>query len=185
MFIEVVNMPSALENLPKPDPLWEVGIVGLRTLPRVNLPYYARTPKEQPFATIWLPTNASKVMVKDKQQDTMHKFYSRVLDLKNRKPISKDNFPHCFPLKLSNVPQEDKTKYEKIYRLPPRKWPMMHESGKNAMWKSDNNSLKPFDSLGRPKCGYYFSYAADNKRRLIGIMPSNVVAWRSKETHSH
>ena len=172
-------MTTALEQLRKRRPIWPIGLVGLRTLPEVNVQYYGRTPKEYPFKTIWVPVNGSRVKLKDKNQDLMHMFYSRILDDENCDKTMEENFPSCYQPTLNDIPEEDKEKYKEQYRLPPARWPTMPWSGKRALWKSDRNSLSPFVTLGRPTCGNYFNYDADNKRRLIGILPSNIVKWRS------
>ncbi|XP_064396534.1 uncharacterized protein LOC135343505 [Halichondria panicea] len=41
------------------------------------------------------------------------------------------------------------------------------------------NSVSPFNTIVKPTCGYFFSRETDNRKRNIGIPPSNVVAWRS------
>ena len=41
-----------------------------------------------------------------------------------------------------------------------------------------NNSVCPFHTTMKPTCGYYFSRDTDNRKRRIGIPPSNLVAWR-------
>ena len=178
-------MPAALEGLPKPTPLGRPGINGLRTLPDIFVQYYGRTPKKEPFKTIWLPTNGSKVVLTDKNQSIMHMYYSRILDPKNSYKTREENFPNCHQPTLHCIPEIDKAKYREKYRLPPKTWPTMPESGKRALWRSDQNTLSPFTSLGKPTCGYYFNYDADHKRRLIGILPSNVVKWHSKPSYAH
>ncbi|KAK7108674.1 putative uncharacterized protein CIMIP3 isoform X2 [Littorina saxatilis] len=45
--------------------------------------------------------------------------------------------------------------------------------------KCINNSIAPFFTVGKPTCGYFFSRSTDNKKRNIGIPPSDVVKWRS------
>eukprot|EP00731_Ephydatia_muelleri_P029722 Em0021g245a len=43
------------------------------------------------------------------------------------------------------------------------------------------NSLVPFQTGHvKPTCGFFFSPVTDNRRRSIGIPPSNLVAWRSR-----
>ncbi|XP_076877840.1 uncharacterized protein LOC143526921 [Brachyhypopomus gauderio] len=41
------------------------------------------------------------------------------------------------------------------------------------------NSLSPFYTVGKPTCGYRFSWSTDHRRRHTGIAPSNIVMWRS------
>ena len=41
------------------------------------------------------------------------------------------------------------------------------------------NSVAPFCTEGKPTCGYYFSRGTDNKKKAIGIPPSDLVKWRS------
>ena len=41
-----------------------------------------------------------------------------------------------------------------------------------------SNSICPFHTEIKPTCGYYFSHITDNRKRRIGIPPSNLVAWR-------
>ncbi|CAI8045810.1 Putative uncharacterized protein GUCA1ANB, partial [Geodia barretti] len=48
-----------------------------------------------------------------------------------------------------------------------------------------SNSLSPFHTTMKPTCGYFFAHDTDNKKRRIGIPPSNLVAWRSKVGHTH
>ncbi|XP_071114465.1 uncharacterized protein [Haliotis cracherodii] len=45
------------------------------------------------------------------------------------------------------------------------------------------NSLAPFYTLGKPTCGFFFSRFTDNKKRDIGIPPSDLVQWRSFVMH--
>ena len=41
-----------------------------------------------------------------------------------------------------------------------------------------SNSLCPFNTVMKPTCGYYFSRGTDNRKKRIGIPPSDLVAWR-------
>ncbi|XP_052808557.1 uncharacterized protein LOC128237248 [Mya arenaria] len=41
------------------------------------------------------------------------------------------------------------------------------------------NSLAPFSTVGKPTCGCFFSRVTDNKKKKIGIPPTNLVKWRS------
>lgn len=45
-----------------------------------------------------------------------------------------------------------------------------------------SNSLAPFYTQAKPTCGYVFSWKTDNKKRRMGIPPTNVVRWRSAVT---
>ena len=172
-------MTTALERLPKRQPLWPVGLVGLRRLREVNVYYYGRTPKHKPFDVIWQPTNGSRVSFKDKNQDLMHMYYSRILDDDKRYRTREENFPSCYQPELRDIQGQDKEKYNEQYRLPPATWPQMHLKGKEALWKCDRNSLSAYAILGRPQCGNFFDYDRDNKRRRHGVLPSNIVKWRS------
>lgn len=42
-----------------------------------------------------------------------------------------------------------------------------------------NNSIAPFSTVGKPTCGYFFNRETDNKKKKIGIPPTNLVKWRS------
>lgn len=42
-----------------------------------------------------------------------------------------------------------------------------------------SNSIAPFSTVGKPTCGYFFSRVTDNKKKKIGIPPTNLVKWRS------
>lgn len=41
------------------------------------------------------------------------------------------------------------------------------------------NSMAPFSTVGKPTCGFFFSRKTDNKKKKIGIPPTNLVKWRS------
>lgn len=43
------------------------------------------------------------------------------------------------------------------------------------------NKLAPFKTLGKPTCGFNFSRETDNRKKKFGIMPSNLVKWRSEK----
>ena len=158
------------------DPSNRLGLVGLRSLPHLKLPYYARTPKRNPFATVWLPVNASKRQVNDEVQDIMHLHYSRHCQSED----SVQSPRRSFELDIDHIPTSHKLNYND-YALPPKKLPAPADSMKAAMWMTNNNSLAPFASLGKPICGYYFSRSTDNKKRLTGIPATNLVKWRPKE----
>ena len=174
-------MPSALELVTKDEPLTKTGLVGLRSLPQLKLNYYARTPKPSPFATVWLPVNASNRIVLDEVQDIMYLHYSRHLQSKNGK---RDNCRKSLDLDASFF-MENRKESSDEFVLPPKKRPVTTDNIKAAMWMTNKNSLAPFASLGKPTCGYYFSRATDNKKRLTGIPPTNLVKFRSQEVHSH
>lgn len=40
------------------------------------------------------------------------------------------------------------------------------------------NSVAPFSTLSKPTCGYFFSRLTDQKKRLSGIPPADLVKWR-------
>jgi len=42
-----------------------------------------------------------------------------------------------------------------------------------------SNSIAPFSTVGKPTCGFFFSRVTDNKKKKIGIPPTNLVKWRS------
>ena len=42
-----------------------------------------------------------------------------------------------------------------------------------------SNSIAPFSTVGKPTCGFFFSRTTDNKKKKIGIPPTNLVKWRS------
>lgn len=159
----------------------QLGVTGLRTLPHVGVNYYARTPRPDPFATVWLPVNASNRIVKDVRQDIMHHFYSRHLEKQRLKDsageVNNKPFRINADFKLPDINSELKAskKQKEKETLPP-------DSVRAAMWMTDANSLAPFASLGKPTCGYFFSRTTDNKKRLTGIPPTNTVKWRSQHT---
>ena len=175
-------MPSALEGLKRPVPIGKIGVVGRRCLPKTKVNYFGRTPKDEAFRTIWPPVNCGDRAVIDKSQELMQMYYSRILDDEyvNRE---KPNLAKSFRLQLENVPKEDKEKYTKRYIMPPEKWPTLWASAKAGMWKCNRNSVPLFATLGKPTCGYYFSFNTDHKKRLIGIPPSNLVKWRSNNRY--
>ena len=41
------------------------------------------------------------------------------------------------------------------------------------------NSVAPFHTIRKPTCGYFFSREMDHRKKNIGILPTNTVAWRS------
>lgn len=41
------------------------------------------------------------------------------------------------------------------------------------------NSIAPFATVYKPTCGFFFSRETDNKKKKIGIPPTNLVKWRS------
>ena len=43
---------------------------------------------------------------------------------------------------------------------------------------SVNNSIAPFNTIMKPTCGYYFSIETDNRKRRIGIGPTDLMSWR-------
>lgn len=47
--------------------------------------------------------------------------------------------------------------------------------------KSQRNKLAPFKTLGKPTCGFNFSRETDNRKKNFGIMPSDLVKWRSEK----
>lgn len=53
------------------------------------------------------------------------------------------------------------------------------ETGKKKTATSSGNSLAPFYTMAKPTCGYFFSCSTDNKRRQLGIPPSDLVKWRT------
>ena len=46
--------------------------------------------------------------------------------------------------------------------------------------KLQRNKMAPFSTLGKPTCGFGFSRLTNNRKQKIGIMPSNLVKWRSQ-----
>ena len=42
-----------------------------------------------------------------------------------------------------------------------------------------SNSMAPFTTVGKPTCGYFFTRDTDNKKKKIGIPPTNLVKWRT------
>lgn len=144
------------------EPIGQIGTVGLRNLPHVELHYYARTPKPNAFKTVWLPMNASNRVVKDRQQDVLYLYYSRHLQDSN------NNQPKSLPETAQALRQQQS--------MRPATTP---DSIKAAMWMTNVNSLAPFASLGKPTCGFFFSRDTDNKKRRTGIPPTNTVKWRS------
>ena len=169
-------MPTALESVEKEDPLTKIGVVGLRSLPQLKLCYYARAPKSNPFSTIWLPVNASKRQVTDDVQDVMYLYYSR-----HCKSDAGMRYPRrSFELDVGLVP-EAHTRNHREFAMPTRRPPATADSVRAAMWRTDSNSISPFASLGKPTCGFYFSREIDNKKRLIGIPPTNLIRYRSRD----
>ncbi|XP_078494872.1 uncharacterized protein LOC144749711 [Ciona intestinalis] len=174
-------MPSAVEPVPKGNPTGQPGVVGLRSLPHAKLSYYARTPKPNPFSTVWLPMNASNRIVTDKKQDIMHMYYSRHLQ---DNAGQSDRPKTCFQLDNAlSIPVAHTESTENL-EMPPPKTANPPDSVKAAMWMTSVNSLAPFASLGKPTCGYFFSRVTDNKKRLTGIPPTNTVKWRSNTASS-
>ena len=169
-------MPSALDFYGRDDPASRLGLVGLRSLPHLKLHYYARTPKSNPFATVWLPVNASNRQVNDEVQDIMHLHYSRHCKSDDSVPSPR----RSFELDIDHIPEVHKQSYSE-FELPSKKVPTPTDSIKAAMWMTSNNSLAPFASLGKPTCGYYFSRGTDNRKRLTGVPATNLVKWRPKE----
>ena len=50
-----------------------------------------------------------------------------------------------------------------------------------GMQKLKRNKLAPFSTLGKTTCGFNFSRETDNRKKKFGIMPSNLVKWRSEK----
>ena len=148
---------------------------GLRSLPNLKLPYFARTPKKNPFATVWLPVNASNRCNKDKIQEKLHIYYSK----QNRKEAG-EHSSTIFSFD-SDLPITDENRASYPEFQPAIKLPVERQNVAAAMWMTNKNSIAPFASLGKPTCGYFFSRATDNKKRLIGILPTNTVQWRTNE----
>merc|ERR1712224_790764 len=53
-----------------------------------------------------------------------------------------------------------------------------------AMWKTSSNSIRPFCTMEKPSCGYFFSRSTDNKKRL-GIPSTNTVKYRNSTALNH
>ena len=55
--------------------------------------------------------------------------------------------------------------------------------------RKGSNSISPFHTLSmKPTCGYYFSRETDNRKMRIGVLPSDLTAWRSvrpQTQHTH
>lgn len=179
-------MPAAIQMCERPH-TWRSN-VGHRKTPFSGQDYQARAPKKDPdskrkngiFEQIWLPVNASNRVVVDRQQDLMHIEYSLRRD-------NNDSFSRCL-----NRPREKKESLRftlpVAYELTKHRLPSLElelkpaeqpDHVKIAMWKTGNNSLAPFASLGKPTCGCYFTRDISHKKRLIGINPTNTVKWRS------
>ena len=47
--------------------------------------------------------------------------------------------------------------------------------------KLQRNKLAPFSTLEKPTCGFKFSRETDNRKKNFGILPSNLVKWRSQK----
>merc|ERR1711970_30837 len=164
---------AAIETKERPQ-LWH-SKVGRRTLPFSGLEYIARAPQGTKnangiFDTVWLPVNASHRVVLDRQQDIMHMSYSGMLSKLNR-----DQDPLSIPLPTA-------------YKLTRRHLPKIElepkpsdtpQHVKIATWKTGHNSQRPFATLGKPTCGYFFTRNISHKKQLIGINATNTVKWRS------
>ena len=150
------------------DPDLQHTKVGIRKLPHINYQYYARTPKENAFKTVWLPVNASNRVVVDEKQDKLYLYYSRHL----LQPVSSKGMNRIM-IKRSQLQASD------FSRPMNRRLPVTPDSVRAAMWMTNVNSLAPFAVIGKPTCGYFFSRDTDNKKRRTGIPPTNTVKWRS------
>jgi len=169
-------MAPLLEDTKK-EPTGQVGVVGLRTLPHVKFNYHARAPHPDPFATVWLPVNASNRVMNDPQQDIMHLYYSGHLDRAAGAAAGTSDAS----LKLGaniRIPFNERANSESV-EMPPTIPTSPPDYAKPAMWMTNSNSLAPFATLAKPTCGYFFSRSTDHKKRLTGIPPTNTVKWRS------
>lgn len=183
--------------------------VGLRKLPYCKLEYYARPPirdasskKNDIFKTIYLPTNASDRVIKDKQQDLLYIKFAMANKGKLRVPVKKDfcTLTKGFEKGHYNTAHEKiTTKKLPLVTKSLNKIPVCYELAtaplpkiavefkpqvephhvKIATWKAGRNSLAPANALGKPTCGYFFNRDIDHKKRLIGINATNTVKWRT------
>lgn len=66
-----------------------------------------------------------------------------------------------------------------IDRTPPGGGLVITNTKSLGMGGNLDNSLAPFNSVGKSTCGYYFSRTTDNRKIDFGIPPSDLVQWRS------
>lgn len=157
------------------DSISRTRTTGMRSLPNLKLKYFARTPKKSPFRTVWLPVNASNRCNVDEIQDKLHIYYSR-----HFKGKDSDEHPGKVFSLDSDIGVPLSEKQTSSFAGESEKQPK-RSATEAAMWMTSSNSIAPFASIGKPTCGYYFTRVTDNKKRLIGIPPTNIVQWRTSE----
>merc|ERR1712113_330346 len=109
------------------------------------------------FQKIWLPTNAccriSKIQ--DRTNDALQSArFSRHSRHKANSPAAEPPHPGGLGSSLTT---------------------------KDSSQAPQRNKLAPFKTLGKPTCGFNFSRETDNRKKKFGIMPSNLVKWRSEK----
>ncbi|XP_066919653.1 putative uncharacterized protein CIMIP3 [Clytia hemisphaerica] len=82
-------------------------------------------------------------------------------------------------------PQKQFTQHRQKRKVAPA-YPQLQRKRKNPALQHDagspsirRNKLAPFSTLGKPTCGFNFSRDTDNRKQNFGIMPTNLVKWRS------
>merc|ERR1712097_30209 len=111
------------------------------------------------FQKIWLPTNACcRISHVQENQTNNDQRYSRHSRHKSKSPTTERD------LQLGGIMGSITT--------------TMTKDGSQA---PQRNKLAPFKTLGKPTCGFNFSRETDNRKKKFGIMPSNLVKWRSEK----
>ena len=113
------------------------------------------------FVDIWLPKNACCRISKteERKQDPRYSRHSQRICLQRQRKNEREESFH-YEHGLGNVTSS------------------MIADGSQT---SQRNKLAPFKTLGKPTCGFNFSRSTDNRKIKFGIMPSNLVKWRSEK----
>ncbi|XP_043933051.1 putative uncharacterized protein GUCA1ANB [Protopterus annectens] len=113
-----------------------------------------------------VPVNASRRKIVDKTQELlMFSYWHNYL-------ASNTSLPDHIQKKLILPPMEIKPEEPPCSALKIDS----HTGSFNS-----SNTIFSFHTMSKPTCGYRYTRETDHKKRLIGVLPSNVVRWRPSE----
>nr|XP_047122399.1 putative uncharacterized protein GUCA1ANB [Hydra vulgaris] len=112
----------------------------------------------------------SDIVLRSLTQQQKAKFEQDSIFFKNSKPASLQRNTKHFKINVPNSIAKAEI-YKKVEK-------------KQTTPLIQRNKIAPFTSLGKPTCGFGFSFETNNRKEKIGIMPSNLVKWRSQRCKS-
>lgn len=152
--------------------------LGSRYLPNTNLHFVPKTPRPDPFQTVWIPTNAANCSFNDPNTELMVMYYSQQRNALNRAKKRRKCLGERLPVQLQDEPAYNLPLLElqrrEVDAVRPRD-PTPYV--RRATWKTDRNTLEPASLIGKPTCSYAFDRGTDHRRFRFGIEPSSLAAY--------